>query len=65
MGFYLQRLLSTLKYFISTLSISYIPSLEHEGCTYTDDQDKANVLNHVFRDQTLLDDENADVPEDP
>ena len=56
---------STLKYFISPLSNSHIPALEHEGFTYTEDQDKANIFNDFFRDQTLLDDENADVPELP
>ena len=65
MRFYLKSLLSNLKYFTSQLSNSYISSLEHEDCTYTDAQDKANVLNSVFGHQTLLDDENADVPEDP
>ena len=54
---------STIKYFISPLSNSHIPTLEHEGFTYTEDQ--ANIFNDFFRDQTLLDDENADVPELP
>ena len=56
---------STLKSFTSSLSNSYIPSLEYEGCTYTEDQDKAYVLYSFFRDQTLLDNYNSDVPEVP
>ena len=35
---------SILKYFISPFSNSHIPSLDHEGFTYTEDQDKANIL---------------------
>ena len=54
---------STLKSSTSSLSNSYIPSLEYEGCTYTEDQ--AYVLYSFFRDQTLLDNYNSDVPEVP
>ena len=55
----------TIPIFISPLSNSYIQSFEHEGCTYTDDQNKANIFHDFFRDQTLLDDANADIHELP
>ena len=39
-----------------------VPTLEKDGHVYSDDTDKANLLNNFFRDQTLLDDSNAQVP---
>ena len=36
--------------------------MEKDGIVYSDVTDKANLLNGVFRDQTLLDDSNAEVP---
>ena len=53
---------STLKSFISPLSKSSVPTLEKDGLVYSDDTDKANLLNDFFCDQTLLDDSNAEVP---
>ena len=53
---------STLKSFISPFSKSSVPTLEKDGIVYSDVTDKANLLNGVFRDQTLLDDSNAEVP---
>lgn len=53
---------TTLKYFISPTTNSSIPPLEHDGIIYSDDTDKANLLNNFFRDQTLLDERNAVLP---
>ena len=53
---------STLKSFISPVEKSSVPTLEKDGCVYSDDTDKANILNNFFRDQTLLDDSNTRVP---
>ena len=44
-----------LKSFISPSSNSSIPTLEKDGLIFTDETDKANVLNDFFRDQTILD----------
>ena len=41
---------------------SSIPSLESNGCIYTDEQDKANLLNNYFEEQTFLDDGHAELP---
>ena len=53
---------STLKTFISPMSKSSVPTLEKDGHIYSDDTAKANLLNNFFRDQTILDDSNAQVP---
>ena len=53
---------STLKSFITPTTKSSIPTLEKDGHIYSDDTDKANLLNNFFRDQTLLDDSNAQLP---
>ncbi|MCU7958379.1 MAG: reverse transcriptase family protein, partial [gamma proteobacterium symbiont of Bathyaustriella thionipta] len=53
---------STLKYFISSGQKSNIPPLQSNGELVVDDTEKANLLNDFFRDQTLLDDQNIDVP---
>lgn len=53
---------STLKSFISPSFKSSIPTLEKDGRIYSDDTEKANLLNNFFRDQTILDDRNANVP---
>ena len=52
---------STLKTVISPAATSSIPSLESNGCIYTDEQDKANLLNNYFKEQTLLDDSHAEL----
>ena len=49
-----------LKSFISP-SNSSIPTLEKDGFIFTDETDKANVLNDFFRDQTILDDQHAPI----
>ena len=54
-----------LKSFISPYSKSSIPPLEADGVVYSDEMEKANVLNDFFRDQTLLDDQNAILPNIP
>ena len=51
-----------LKSFISPSSNSSIPTLEKDGLIFTDETDKANVLNDFFRDQTILDDQHAPIP---
>ena len=51
-----------LKSFISPFSNSSIPTLEKDGLIFTDETDKANVLNDFFRDQTILDDQHAPIP---
>ena len=51
-----------LKTVISATATSSIPSLESNGRIYTDEQDKANLLNNYFKEQTLLDDSNAELP---
>ena len=53
---------STLKAFISPSTKSSVPTLEKDGPVYSDDTDKANLLNDFFREQTVLDDSNARVP---
>ena len=52
---------STLKPFITTSQNSSVPTLEKDGNIYSDETDKANVLNNFFRDQTLLNDQNASI----
>ena len=54
---------SILKSFISSKSNSSIPPLEKDGIVYADDIEKANILNDFFRDQTLLNDENVELPD--
>ena len=51
-----------LKAFISHSTKSSFPTLEKDVFVYSDDADKANLLNKFFRDQTFLDDSNARVP---
>ena len=54
---------STLKTFISPNIKSTIPPLEHENHIYTVEHDKANILNIFFQSQTLLDENNATLPD--
>ena len=54
---------SLLKSFISPTSKSSCPPLVKDGLVYSDEKDKANILNDFFKDQTLLDDSNAEMPE--
>ena len=53
---------SPLKSFISPVEKSSVPTLEKDGCVYSDYTDKANILNNFFGDQTLLDDSNTRIP---
>ncbi|MES9994044.1 MAG: reverse transcriptase family protein [Candidatus Thiodiazotropha sp.] len=53
---------STLKTFISPDIKSAIPPLEHENHIHTDEHDKANILNNFFQSQTILDENNATLP---
>ena len=55
--------LSILKSVISPVSKSSIAPLEHNGRTYLEEQEKANLLNEFFRDQTILEEQNAVLPE--
>ena len=56
---------STLKTFIVPNSKSSIPPLEFNGNVITDERDKANVLNNYFQSQTLLNDQDAVLPDLP
>ena len=55
----------TLKTFISPLTRSELPPLELNGTIYTDDTDKANILNNYFQQQTILQEQNATLPDLP
>ena len=44
------------------MSKTFVPTFEKDGHVYSDDTDNANLLNNFFRDQTLLDDSNVQVP---
>lgn len=52
----------TLKYFISPEQPATIPPLCKDGIIYTDDKEKANILNQFFTDQSVLDDSNSSLP---
>ena len=54
---------STLKHFISPNIKTTIPPLEVDNYIYTDERDKANILNSFFRSQTILDETNATLPD--
>ena len=47
---------------ISSFVTSSIPPLESNGCIYTDEQDKANLLNNYFKEQIYLDEGHAELP---
>ena len=53
---------STLKTDISPTANSSIPTLESNVCIHNDKQDKANLLNNYFKEQTFLDDGHAELP---
>ena len=44
-------------------SQSSSPPLEKDGLVFVEEEEKANVLNNFFRDQTLLNDHDAVLPE--
>ena len=54
---------SILKEVISPTSNSVIPPLESNGNIYTDEIDKANILNQFFQSQTFLNEQNATIPD--
>ena len=56
---------STLKTVIAPNSKSTIPPLTYNDNIYSDERDKANILNDYFQSKTLYDDQNAVLPELP
>ena len=56
---------STLKSFIIPCTKSSIPPLEVNNDIYTDESDKANLLNNFFQSQTVLNEQNATLPNLP
>ena len=52
----------TLKYFISPNKTSGIPSIQYNNSIITDEIEKANLLNNYFREQTLINDSNVEIP---
>ena len=52
----------TLKHFIKPTSTSSIPPLCTQGVTYSDDMEKAEILNAHFQTQNTLDERNASLP---
>ena len=53
----------TLKHFIKPEQADVIPPLNTNGQIYTEDKDKANILNSFFTEQTLLDESQATLPQ--
>ena len=53
---------TTLKTFIAPNSRTSIPPLEFNDTIYTEDNDKANVLNSFFQSHTILNEQNAIIP---
>ena len=56
---------STLKTVTAPNSKSIIPPLTYNDHIYSDERDKANILNDFFQSQTFLDDQNAVLPDLP
>ena len=54
---------STLKYFISSEKVSNIPPLKSNNNIIFDATEKANLLNDFFTAQTVINDQNVDVPD--
>ena len=54
----------TLKTFIKPNQTSSIPPLNVNGDIYSDNTDKATILNDYFTEQSSLDDSNANLPVD-
>ena len=52
-----------MKIFISQNNSSCIPPLENDGVVYNEETDKANLLNNFFREQTVLNDKDAVLPD--
>ena len=53
----------TLKHFIKPDQTDVIPPLNKNGQIYTEEKEKANILNNFFTEQTLLDDSKATLPQ--
>ena len=56
---------STLKTVIAPNSKSIIPPLTYNDHIYSDERDRANILNNFFQSQTFLDDQNTVLPDFP
>ena len=54
---------SLIKSFISQNNQYSCPPREKDGLVYSDEKEKAYLPNGFFRDQILLDDQNAEIPE--
>ena len=54
-----------MKTFITPTFNSNIPPLESNGHVFTDEYEKANIFYNYFKNQTILDDTNAVLPEIP
>ncbi|MCG8116730.1 MAG: reverse transcriptase domain-containing protein, partial [Candidatus Thiodiazotropha endolucinida] len=54
----------TLKQFIKTDQSSTLPPLYKDDNIYTKDEDKANLMNEFFVEQTMLNDDNTSLPTD-
>ena len=54
---------TTLKTVIAPNTSTSIPPLQNNDSVSHDDLDKANILNDFFRDQTVIDESNADLPQ--
>ena len=54
---------SSLKTVIYPNSKTSVPALESNGIIYTNDRNTANALNNFFQSQTILDEQNAILPE--
>ena len=52
----------TLKHFITPEQPSTFPPLCKDDMVYTNENEKANILNQFFTEQTILDDSNATLP---
>ena len=52
----------TLKYFITPEQPSTFPPVCKDDMVYTNENEKANILNQFFTEQTILDDSNATLP---
>ena len=53
----------TLKHFIKPDQTDVIPPLNKNGQIYTEEKEKANILNNFFTEQTLLDDSQTTLPQ--
>ena len=53
---------STLKSFITPNCKSSLPPMEHNNKLYSDEHDKANILNNYFQSQSFLNDKDVHLP---